>query len=133
DLLANTIGGLAFVSVAYLIFNLRFGQTTNDRRGDSRRDNSALLSSRSSILAGIFKGTNSFLFVASTTFVAATQSLVYESTYVIWSLIFCVALLQQRTALGSSTLKALLILLGIAMVSGAFGSSALSKYPELGA
>jgi drug/metabolite transporter (DMT)-like permease len=58
------------------------------------------------------------LFVASTTYIVATQSLVYESTYIVWSLVLGVAFLAQRANVASSTLKTVLMLAGVLLVSG---------------
>jgi drug/metabolite transporter (DMT)-like permease len=114
--LANTIGGLAFVAVAIFARRLSY----RSRKGVERTSSSArlLLRDRRSLLGGAFKGANSCLFVFSTIYIVATQSLVFESTYVIWSLILGVVFLGTRTSAVSAGLKSLILFAGVLLVSG---------------
>ncbi len=85
------------------------------------------------LLAGGFKGANTILFVLSTVYIVATQSLIFESTYVIWSLITGVILLRRRTSVVPAVLKALLLFIGIILVSGQTSLSLGTTYSALGA
>jgi drug/metabolite transporter (DMT)-like permease len=111
---ANTLGGLALVVLAYLVWIviLKKDPAISDLR------TSLELRSRKSLVSGALKGANTCLFVISTTYIVATQSLIYESTYIVWSLMLAVAFLGQRAAVGSSTFKTVLMLTGVFLVSG---------------
>ncbi len=115
--LANTLGGLAFVAFALLVRRVVEPPVLrHDGKSSSRL--LSLFRKRYTLLGGGFKGANTILFVLSTVFIVATQSLVFESTYVIWSLILGVILLGRRTSVVSAVLKALLLFVGIILVSG---------------
>jgi len=115
--LANTIGGLTFVVGAI------FARILIDHRSSKGVELTSfsarlLLRNRRSLLGGAFKGANSCLFVFSTIFIVATQSLVFESTFVIWSLILGVVFLGRRTSSISAGLKSLILFAGVVLVSG---------------
>ncbi len=131
--LTNTLGGLAFVGFTILVRAVAVGGPV--LRGDGK-NSSRLLSlfrKKYTLLGGGFKGANSILFVLSTVYIVATQSLIFESTYVIWSLIIGVTLLRRRTSAGSAVLKALLLFIGIILVSGQTSLSLVTTYSAFGA
>ncbi len=115
--LANTIGGLTFVVGAIFA---RMLIVHRSRKGVERTSSSArlLLRDRRSLLGGAFKGANTCLFVFSTVYIVATQSLVFESTFVIWSLILGVVFLGRKTSSISAGLKTLILFAGVLLVSG---------------
>ena len=131
--LANTLGGLALVSIFYFV--LIFGFKNRGTLSGSQETKTTLTHFRSgySLMAGFFKGTNTVLFVVSTTYIVATQSLVFESTYLIWSLILGVSFLARRMTLVSSLLKTLLMLAGVILVSGETSFNLTIGYSTLGA
>jgi drug/metabolite transporter (DMT)-like permease len=130
--LANTIGGLAFVSVA-LLLNTAITSKSSVKAGLKMSEPiPPVLRSKNSLLAGAFKGANTCLFVLSTTYIVATQSLIFESTYILWSLVFGVTLLGRRASFRSALLKALLMLVGVLLVSGQTSLRIQPGYPTLG-
>jgi drug/metabolite transporter (DMT)-like permease len=114
--LANTVGGLAFVVGA--IFARRSIGHPPGKSVEPTSSTRLLLRNRRSFLGGAFKGANSCLFVFSTIYIVATQSLVFESTFVIWSLILGIVFLGTRTSAISAGLKSLLLFVGVLLVSG---------------
>jgi drug/metabolite transporter (DMT)-like permease len=93
----------------------------------------SLFRKKHTLLGGGFKGANTILFVLSTVYIVATQSLVFESTYLVWSLILGVILLKRRTSLVSAVLKVLLLFIGVILVSGQTSLSLGTTYSALGA
>ena len=124
---ANTMGGLTLITVAYLVWIVILKKDSTESLGRASPE----LRSRKSIISGALKGANTCLFVISTTYIVATQSLIYESTYIVWSLLLGVAFLTQRAKVGSSTFKTALMLAGVIPVSGE--TSLSSSNPTLGA
>jgi drug/metabolite transporter (DMT)-like permease len=131
--LANTLGGLAFVGSTVLVRAAAFGRPVLSGDGENSPRLSALLWKKHTLLGGGFKGANTILFVLSTVYIVATQSLIFESTYVIWSLIIGVTLLKRRTSAAPAVLKALLLFIGVILVSGQTSLSVGTAYSALGA
>jgi len=80
--LSNTLGGIFFLSF-FSFFN----------NGINFRKNKTVIKNKKrerkiTMLSGFFKGANTCLFVFSTTFIVATEALILENTYIIWSLLF---------------------------------------------
>jgi len=124
--LANTVGGLIFLIPAkYLSRALAENSSALLYHSVAQRY------SRQALLASMLKGSNTCLFVFSTMYIAATQSLVLESTYIVWSLvltmIFTVA--KPKTLIA----KAVLIFLAATLVSGQSSLQLNTKYHMLGA
>jgi len=131
--LANTLGGLAFVASAFFVRAVVIGRPLIGGDGKNSAGILSLFRKKYTILGGGFKGANSILFVLSTVYIVATQSLVFESTYVIWSLILGVMLLRRRTSVVPAVLKVLLLFIGVILVSGQTSLSLGTAYSVLGA
>jgi drug/metabolite transporter (DMT)-like permease len=115
--LANTVGGLSFVVVA-IFARMLIVDPWWRRVGSISPRIGLLFRNKRSLLGGAFKGANTCLFVFSTIYIVATQSLVLESTYVVWSLILGVVFLERRASSVSASLKVLILFAGVLLVSG---------------
>lgn len=81
--LANTLGGILLLLLYRAVTSFKGRGNSAPRElagGDGARR-------RRLLEAGSLKGANTCLFVLAASFVAATQSLVLESTYVVWTLV----------------------------------------------
>lgn len=108
--LANTIGGILFV---YLLYNLsRFFVVSQDRGKKTK----VFVGNNFAILSGILKGMNTCLFVFATTYIAATQALIFENTYILWSLLFVIILSNNSSFLPIS-IQALVLCVGVFLIS----------------
>jgi drug/metabolite transporter (DMT)-like permease len=116
--LANTVGGLSFVTV-FLLAGVAISKSSA-AHSDINESVHVLpyLRNKHTILAGSLKGANTSLFVLSTTYTVATQSLVFESTYIIWSLLLGIVFFMRRTRIFSTVLEAFLLFAGVVLVSG---------------
>jgi drug/metabolite transporter (DMT)-like permease len=131
--LANTLGGLAFVGFTILVRLAAFGRPTLSGDGESSSRLLSLFRKKYTLLGGGFKGANTILFVLSTVYIVATQSLIFESTYVIWSLVIGVIMLKRRTSAAPAVLNTFLLFIGIILVSGQTSLSLGTTYSALGA
>lgn len=116
--LANTLGGLIFLAII-LIFRkaiVKFSSNKDETQSFQRIWIKNL--NKQSILSGALKGANTCLFVFSTTFIAATQSLIFESTYIIWSFLLSFLFLLKRVPLLSTVFNSILLFIGVIFVSG---------------
>jgi len=115
--LANTIGGLFIVAITLVAKSA----SENSPKTDNSKKSIQLLpylQNKYALFGGVLKGANTSLFVLSTTYVMATQSVVFESTYIIWSLILGIAFFTRKTKLISTVMKVLLLFVGVILVSG---------------
>lgn len=110
--LANTIGGLLFLLSVLLIRDLFGGQHAAHGQCDT-----SFSYFNQTLLAGALKGVNTCCFVFSTTYIVATQSLVFESTYILWSVLFSIIYFRRRVPLKSTIGRAVLLGLGALLVS----------------
>jgi drug/metabolite transporter (DMT)-like permease len=131
--LANTLGGLVFVGFTILFRAAAFGHPLLRGDGEKSPQLLSLFRKKYTLLGGGFKGANTILFVLSTVYIVATQSLIFESTYVVWSLIIGVILLRRRASVAPAVLKALLLFIGIVLVSGQTSLSLGTTNSALGA
>jgi drug/metabolite transporter (DMT)-like permease len=90
--IANISGGL---SLLFLLKLLSWGFAKNKVPGTPlmRKETSEW---KTILLAGVVKGANTFLFILSTVFIASTNSLVLESTYIVWTLLYVVIVYNSR-------------------------------------
>jgi drug/metabolite transporter (DMT)-like permease len=113
--LANTVGGLVFLALVLVV-----GGWTNANGTESSDQGVPFRPEKQAILAGALKGINTCCFVFSTTYIVATQSLVFESTYILWTVALSAIYVGRRPSLLSITLRALLLCAGVVLVSGRF-------------
>lgn len=116
--LANTLGGLFFLGIALLTFYLIERYTSNSDFPENYFGLIASFSNLQSFFSGALKGANTCLFVFSTTYIVATQSLIFESTYIFWSLVLSVLFLSRKFQIISTALRTGLLFLGVILVSG---------------
>lgn len=102
--LANTIGGLSFLWLIEVALYRKVVAQKGLRTTDVG-------------LAGFFKGLNTCLFVFSATYSAATKSLIFESTYVVWSVIFSFWFLKKRVRPAAATIRAGCLLTGVFLLA----------------
>lgn len=116
--LANTAGGLSFVTI--LLFIRAMILKTPASKSDSRESLRLrhYYRNKHSLLAGALKGANTSLFVLSTTYIVATQSLVFESIYIFWSLLLGIVFFTRKIPSVSTVLKAFLLFTGVILASG---------------
>lgn len=126
--LANTLGGLLFLTVALIIKNVIFKPSVV--RDDSQISARLWLRyfNKQSLLSGALKGANTCLFVFSTTYIVATQSLIFESTYIVWSLLLSIIFLRRKVPLMPTVLKTSLLFLGVILISGQTSLQLSSKH-----
>ncbi len=130
--LANTLGGLVFLIVAFYIrHTISEPSAVEDDNQNSPRLWLCYLN-KQLLFSGALKGVNTSLFVFSATYVVATQALVLESTYIVWSLLLAIFFLTHKVPLIPSVLKALLLFLGVILVSGQTSLQLSSEYHLLG-
>jgi drug/metabolite transporter (DMT)-like permease len=115
--LANTLGGLFFLGISLLISYItdRFTSTSNSQNYVGLI---ASYANKQSILSGALKGANTCLFVFSTTYIVATQSLIFESTYIFWSLLLSMLFLSRKVPLIATGLRTGILFVGVVLVSG---------------
>ncbi len=116
--LANIAGGLSFVTVSLFIKAIIVGSPASRSDGKESMRLRPYYRNKHALLAGAMKGVNTSLFVSSTIYIVATQSLVFESIYIFWSLLLGIAFFTRRTPLVSTVLKAFLLFSGVILVSG---------------
>ncbi|MBI1805104.1 MAG: hypothetical protein HY033_10180 [Ignavibacteriae bacterium] len=125
--LSNTFGGLFFLIVISFLRNWIYTSPA------IKENNQKLVSlKKGAILAGTLKGANTCFFVFSTTFIFATQSLILESTYIVWSLLLAITFLPGKVPLIPTILKTLLLCLGVILVSGQTNLQFSSGYQMFG-
>ncbi len=110
--IANVLGGIIFLVCVVGIESLLSIPTTKSPKNKNYLAKEFF--NIKSIFAGIFKGLNTCLFVFSTTYIVATQALIFESTYVVWSLLFYITLIPKSSIL-SILIKVILLFLGIVL------------------
>lgn len=106
--LVNTLGGLAFLLAISGTFRNTVKSSVPSRIG---------LFPRNALAAGILKGANTCLFVFSTTQITASEALVFESTYILWSVALAVLILRKHIALGPTIFHVLLLISGVLLMS----------------
>lgn len=105
---ANILGGLIFLILCVGARKLRASDV---------QVSSTLLVTRY-LAPGAFKGANTCLFVLSATHIVASKSLVLESTYVLWALLFGALLHHHPVRFRTSLVEAGLLIVGAALVMG---------------
>lgn len=110
--LANTVGGLLFL---FMIL-IAVGRINRDGTEPTEHD-VPFQRKTQAICAGALKGINTCCFVFSTTYIVATQSLVLESTYILWSVALTLLYSRRRPAVASTIMRALLLCVGVLLVS----------------
>ena len=110
--LANTLGGLGLLVLLLL-------GTRGSRKPTTAAGNNDVFfrGPLRSAIAGALKGLNTCLFVLSTVYVVATQSLVLESTYIVWAVGMAVVFRHQRVGLLSVIAKTLLLCVAVLLVT----------------
>lgn len=112
---ANTLGGLLFLTAVFLIRLIPsiFAKGSVTQLLSWR----ALVTPRT-VASSVLKGLNTCLYVFSTTHIVATQSLVLESTYIVWSLLLSAVSLGRVVNWRFSAPMVALLWLGVLLVSG---------------
>lgn len=106
--LANTIGGLALLLGLSWIRRLMGSEPTSTRK---TRQFSL------TVLAGGLKGLNTYLFVLSTSYILATEALVFECTYVLWVVLAALVFGKRRANVCSDLLRAWLLIAGAVLTA----------------
>ncbi|MFC2095280.1 hypothetical protein ACFLSW_02435 [Candidatus Bipolaricaulota bacterium] len=117
--LSNTLGGLVSITSVIMIRRAIRRRRSNVKSIDQLvplawfgyRDLRFLF-------AGVLKGVSPCLFVAATTYVVASQAMVLQGTYIVWSVILALVFLRRRIAPLPALTKAVVLLAGVTLVSG---------------
>lgn len=129
--LSNTLGGIFFITMWHI---LKIKSTNSTKENFSiKRSINHYFHNKKALLGGALKGANSALFVLSATYIMATQAVVFESTYIVWSLIFTIIFYMRKVPAVSSVLKVVLLFTGIIFVSGQTTWHITSEYFYFGA
>lgn len=123
--LANTLGGIIFLSLASL---MKIGK----RPLNTESYNNFKFIDKKSLLSGVFKGANTCFFVFSTTYIVATKSLVLESTYILWAFIISAITISRKIRLLTSLFYTLLLLSGAFFITNQTNVNILSGNNTLG-
>jgi len=129
--LANTLGGVFFITIWHII-KAKSTNSTNESLS-IKQTISHYFHNKKALFGGALKGANTSLFVLSATYIMATQAVVFESTYIVWSLIFAIIFYMRKVPIVSSVLKAALIFTGVILVSGQTTWHITSEYFSFGA
>lgn len=111
--LANYIGGSVTIVVLSLIIH-----TYKKRRGAAQRLTSFGYGKRF-VLPAIFKGINTYAFVAAVALVSSATAATVENLHVLWTAVL-VSVLQRKLLAPSWFVGALIIVIGTALAVGAF-------------
>lgn len=117
---ANTLGGLAFLLLGVLAHRVRYG--TGAGNHSSRHGLARGVVLKRACLSGALKGANTCFYVLSATYIAATTSLILESSYIILALIFGVAIGGMTLPVRRTILEASLLIVGVVLVAGPGGT-----------
>jgi drug/metabolite transporter (DMT)-like permease len=109
--LANTLGGLAFLALVSIYLRSSANPAQRAWRAGFR------LPVARTLAAGAMKGANTCLFVLSATHIPATDALVLESAYVVFSLVLAAVATRLRASLWMWG-EAGLLLVGVLLVEG---------------
>lgn len=115
--LVAILGGIIFLLLVFIIITRKNG-TLKMPGSNEQLSIETNINNPKNIFSGLSKGLNTCLFVLSTSYTSATQSLIFESTYVFWSLIFAILFLGKRTRLIPGVIRIIILLLGVVLVSG---------------